>query len=633
VTTAAISPAFRRLAWPLAGVAALLVIAAAAPLVAPENPVRMDVAHRLAPPSAAHLLGQDEYGRDVLSRLVWGARVSLSVALAATALAALIGIAAGLIGGYFGRVAELLTVRLADIVLSFPPILLALLVVTLLGPGAATLTLVLAILYTPGFARVAYAEVLATRTLDYVEAARALGAKPMRVLFRTVLPNVAGPLLIQFSLTVAAAIVVESGLSFLGLGVVPPAPSWGLMIRGARATMEQNPLGLLWPCLALVLAILAINRLCDALRDSVDPRTAGRARHIVSARRVAPTIAETVASHEPALLTVTGLRTEIATQGGIIRAVDDVSFEVHPRETLAIVGESGSGKSMLGLSIMRLLPEPAAQIVAGGIALATKSGGPRDLARLDETALRRIRGDDLAMVFQEPMTSLNPVYRIGDQIAEAIRQHRRIGARAALRQAEAMLTRVGIADPKRRLADYPHRLSGGMRQRAMIAIALACDPKLLIADEPTTALDVTVQAQIVELLRRLQREQAGGMGMLFITHNLGVVAGLADRVLVMYAGRVVEEGEVRALFAAPKHPYTAGLLGSIRRPPPLPSGAAGKIRLQAIPGTVPDPLTLPAGCSFAPRCALAIERCREEMPVLRDVAPGRRSRCHRWEAL
>jgi peptide/nickel transport system permease protein len=265
----------RQLAGPISCVAAILLIAALAPQLAPHDPVRMDVAHRLARPTAAHLLGQDEYGRDVLSRLIWGARVSLTVAISSALIAGAAGVAIGLIGGYFGGIAEFFSVRLSDVILSFPPIVLALLVVTLLGPGVGTLTLVLSILYIPGYARVTYGEVLSARALDYVEAARAVGAGAPRILVRTVLPNIAGPILVQLSLTVASAIVIESGLSFLGLGVVPPTPSWGLMIRGARGTMEHNWTLLLWPCLALVVGILAVNRLCDTLRDVFDPR-AGR---------------------------------------------------------------------------------------------------------------------------------------------------------------------------------------------------------------------------------------------------------------------------------------------------------------------------------------------------------------------
>ncbi len=266
----------RRLWLPGALVALIILVAIAAPLLGLPDPVRQDIGRRLAGPTAASWLGRDEFGRDVLSRLIWGARTSLGVAFASALTAGLIGVLLGLIGGWSRGLAAFLSVRSMDIILCFPPVLLALLVVTLLGPGAATLILVLSVLYLPGFARVTYSEVLSVRGRDYVEATRALGAPTWYILLRTVLPNIAGPVLVQLSLAVAAAVVLESGLSFLGLGVVPPAPSWGLMIRGARATMEQAPLLLVWPCLALTLTILAMNLLCDAMRDAIDPRTAGR---------------------------------------------------------------------------------------------------------------------------------------------------------------------------------------------------------------------------------------------------------------------------------------------------------------------------------------------------------------------
>jgi len=266
----------KRLWLPGAFVALIILTALAAPLLGLPDPVRQDISQRLADPTASSWLGRDEFGRDVLSRLIWGARTSLGVAFTAALVAGLIGTTLGLIGGWASGLYAFLSVRSIEIIMCFPPVLLALLVVTLLGPGAATLILVLSVLYMPGFARVTYTEVLAMRGREFVEATRALGAKPSRILFVTVLPNIAGPLLVQLSLTVAAAVVIESGLSFLGLGVVPPAPSWGLMIRGARATMEQAPLLLLWPCAALTLTILAMNLLCDALRDAVDPRTSGR---------------------------------------------------------------------------------------------------------------------------------------------------------------------------------------------------------------------------------------------------------------------------------------------------------------------------------------------------------------------
>jgi peptide/nickel transport system permease protein len=629
----------RRLAWPLAAVGAILLLALFSPLLAPYDPAAQNVAARLAAPSLAHPLGQDEFGRDVLSRLLVGARASLRVALVSAVIAGAIGIAIGLVGGYFGGIVELFTIRLTDIILSFPPILLALLVVTLLGPGVGTLTFVLSILYVPAFARVTYGEVLSARALDYVEAARAAGAGAARIMLRTILPNILGPILVQFSLVVAAAILIESGLSFLGLGVVPPEPSWGLMIRGARGTMQHNPWLLLWPCIALVVTILAINRLCDALRDVFDPRVggavdAGTIRRLFDATLGLPaTRAAAAPRGQPAggvLLSVRDLSTHFATPDGILRAVDGVSFDLRRGETLAVVGESGSGKSITGLSLLGLVPRPAGRIVAGEILLSGRDGRVRDLAKLDEAGLQGIRGNEIAMVFQEPMTSLNPVYRIGDQIAEAVVRHRAVPAAEARAMALAALETVGIPDAARRIDDYPHQLSGGMRQRAMIAMALACEPSLLVADEPTTALDVTIQAQILDLMRGLKRGERGGMGILFVTHNFGVVAEMADRVLVMYAGRVVEEGDVRTIFRDPRHPYTRGLLGSIPGAP----GARGEDGLlRAIPGNVPSLRDLPPGCAFAPRCAWAEPACAASDPAIEVVAPGHRTRCRRWREL
>jgi peptide/nickel transport system permease protein len=629
----------RRLAWPLAAVGAILLLALFSPLLAPYDPAAQNVAARLAAPSLAHPLGQDEFGRDVLSRLLVGARASLRVALVSAVIAGAIGIAIGLVGGYFGGSVEFFTIRLTDIILSFPPILLALLVVTLLGPGVGTLTFVLSILYVPAFARVTYGEVLSARALDYVEAARAAGAGAARIMLRTILPNILGPILVQFSLVVAAAILIESGLSFLGLGVVPPEPSWGLMIRGARGTMQHNPWLLLWPCFALVVTILAINRLCDALRDVFDPRVggavdAGTIRRLFDATLGLPaTRAAAAPRGQPAgdvLLSVRDLSTHFATPDGILRAVDGVSFDLRRGETLAVVGESGSGKSITGLSLLGLVPRPAGRIVAGEILLSGRDGRVRDLAKLDEAGLQGIRGNEIAMVFQEPMTSLNPVYRIGDQIAEAVVRHRAVPAAEARAMALAALETVGIPDAARRIDDYPHQLSGGMRQRAMIAMALACEPSLLVADEPTTALDVTIQAQILDLMRGLKRGERGGMGILFVTHNFGVVAEMADRVLVMYAGRVVEEGDVRTIFRDPRHPYTRGLLGSIPGAP----GARGEDGLlRAIPGNVPSLRDLPPGCAFAPRCAWAEPACAASDPAIEVVAPGHRTRCRRWREL
>ena len=319
------------------------------------------------------------------------------------------------------------------------------------------------------------------------------------------------------------------------------------------------------------------------------------------------------------ILCVNGLRTQFSGPNGPVTVVDGVSLQLSQGETLAIVGESGSGKSVTAMSILRVLPEPPARIAAGEVLLEG-----RDLLKLDEDAMRAVRGHQISMIFQEPMTSLNPVMTIGDQIVEALREHHEMSRDAALAEAAALLERVRIPDAKRRVMDYPHRLSGGMRQRVMIAMALACRPQILIADEPTTALDVTVQAQILTLLAKLQAEF--GMGILLITHNLGVVARVAQRVMVMYAGRVVEEAPVGPLFKDPLHPYTEGLLGATPR---MHADAEDgpRQRLVDIPGTVPLPDKLPPGCAFAPRCPKAFERCRVERPELLPTRDGRKTAC------
>ena len=321
----------------------------------------------------------------------------------------------------------------------------------------------------------------------------------------------------------------------------------------------------------------------------------------------------------PPILEVRGLKTQFSGPKGFITVVEDVDFVLEAGATLAIVGESGCGKSVTAMSLLRVLPEPPARIAAGEVLLAG-----RDLLRLDEDQMRKVRGRDLSMIFQEPMTSLNPVMSIGKQIVEAIREHRAITGQAALEEAVALLERVRIPDAKQRIDEYPHRLSGGMRQRVMIAMALACRPKFLIADEPTTALDVTVQAQILALLARLQSEF--GMGMLLITHNLGVVAQIAQRVLVMYAGRIVEEAPVRDLFREPLHPYTEGLLGATPRMH-QDADEGARHRLIDIAGIVPLPDQLPPGCAFAPRCPKAFARCHVEQPALLPTHDGRKSAC------
>ena len=317
---------------------------------------------------------------------------------------------------------------------------------------------------------------------------------------------------------------------------------------------------------------------------------------------------------EKKLIDVNDLTTYFHVEEGVVKAVDGVSFEIYPGETLGVVGESGCGKSVTSLSIMRLIESPPGKIEKGEILFNGK-----DLTKLSQAQMRKIRGNDISMIFQEPMTSLNPVYTVGDQIMEAILIHKDVNKKEARRQAIDMLTKVGIPLPEQRVDEYPHQLSGGMRQRVMIAMALSCDPQLLIADEPTTALDVTIQAQILELMNGLKDQF--GMAIMMITHDLGVIAEVSDRVAVMYAGKIVEYTDVETLYANPKHPYTWGLMHSI------PHIEKDLERLEAIPGNVPNPLDFPEGCKYNTRCPFATDKCRVDEPEIEEVEEGHHVAC------
>jgi oligopeptide/dipeptide ABC transporter ATP-binding protein len=318
------------------------------------------------------------------------------------------------------------------------------------------------------------------------------------------------------------------------------------------------------------------------------------------------------------LLEIRSLTTHFFTEEGVVRAVEDVSFEIYPGEVLGLVGESGCGKSVTGLSVLRLIPIPPGRIISGEILF-----DGRNLFTLEEKEMEKVRGNEISMIFQEPMTSLNPVFTIGDQIMEAIILHQKLDKKEARKKAIEILDRVRIPSPEKQIDSYPHQLSGGMRQRAMIAMALSCQPKLLIADEPTTALDVTIQAQVLQLLKEIQREM--GMAVMLITHDLGVVSEIADRVAVMYAGRIFEYGSIETIFGQMRNPYTRGLMDSI------PSLTEKRERLSAIPGQVPNPMDLPVGCKFHPRCYLTIEDCKKGEVPLFQVNGDHFSRCIRWK--
>ena len=609
---------FSRQPFAMASLAFLVIVTLAAifaPLVAPYAPNHQDLNAINQGPSSAHWLGTDDLGRDILSRLIWGGRVSLRATFEIVGIAAVIAIPIGLIAGFFRGAVDTVIMRFMDALFSFPPLVLALTVAALLGASLNDTALAIAIVFVPSFVRLLRGEVIAVREENFIEAARSLGATSNRLIRRHVVPNVASPIIIQLALALGFALLVEAGLSFLGLGEQPPTPSWGSMLNEGYQFIFSSPWALVFPGLAIMLSVLSFNLVADGLRDSLGrerPKSSSlvgterksRLAQIVGAARPGSVAAqareEAKAKAAPAadtktLLSVDRLRIEFLTDGRWLPVMENGTFELERGRTLGLVGESGSGKTVSALAIMGLLPP------RGCRASGSARFQGRDLMRMSPAALRQIRGNEIGMIFQEPMTSLNPAFTVGNQIAEQVRTHRKLGKTESWKVAVEMLERVEIPSAAERARDYPHAFSGGMRQRVMIAMALSCSPKLLIADEPTTALDVTTQAQIVQLLHTLQREEE--MAMIFVTHDLGVIADVADDVVVMYAGQIVEHTKSAELFVRPRHPYTEALLSSI--PQLTPAGQP----LHFIPGIVPRPDQLPAGCRFHPRCSYSTDAC------------------------
>jgi peptide/nickel transport system permease protein len=599
----------------------LMLVAILAPVIAPHDPNQQRIGEPFAGPASEHLLGTDKLGRDTLSRLIYGARVSLRTGFQIIIVGLLFAVPIGLFAGYRGGRTDNFIMRVMDALSSIPFLIAALAVVGVLGPGIEKVAIALSIVIIPGFVRLIRAQSLAVREETFIEASHSLGTRTRTILFKRVLPNVASPLIVAVTLATGAVLIAEAGLSLLGFGIRPPDPSWGSMLQAGYEVIFTHPWQVLVPGFVLAITVLAFNTIGDALRDALGlgvPRIKGFKSRlgITSVKR--EELPETAPSPTGAMLDVDGLTVQFQTEGGPVTVVDHVGFSIAPGEVLGLVGESGSGKTVSSLSIMRLVPSPPGQVIDGTIRL-----GGRDLLSLSQKDMLDVRGVEVAMVFQDPMTSLNPAYTIGNLLTEAVRAHNDVSKAEARARAEELLTQVGIPDPRRRLKDYPHQLSGGMRQRALLAIALAGNPRLLIADEPTTALDVTVQSQILDLIRKLQAET--GMAVLFVTHDLGVIADLCDRVVVMYAGQIVEEATVHDLFERPRHPYTEGLLNAI------PQVAGAGERLVSIPGVVPSPAAMPTGCRFEPRCPYAVPACRE--PVALIPRAGRPVRCIRAEEL
>ncbi|SDY60714.1 dipeptide/oligopeptide/nickel ABC transporter permease/ATP-binding protein [Herbiconiux ginsengi] len=544
----------------------LIVLAAIlAPLLTPQDPNFANIQSLLSAPSAEHPLGTDGAGRDVLARLLYGTRYSLAAALLGTAIAAILGVVGGLIAGYYGRWFASVSSWVISLIMALPGIVVLLAARAVLGPSLWMAMAVFGVLLAPAFFRLVYTAVVNVRGELFVDAARVSGVGDFSIIGRHILSVVRAPIIIQFAFVMGIAIAIQAGLDFLGLGDTS-VPTWGNMLNDAFARMYKNPVLLVWPSVAIALTSVALALFANALRDELE--RSGRVR--VRRRRVrgtapAPAVVlpadvvvhpETTADSREKLLVVDSLVVGYdQPDGSLKQVVNGVSLTVRQGEVHGLIGESGSGKTQTAWSILRLLPE-GGRIVGGSVVF-----GGTDLASLSDTEMRKVRGRRISYIPQEPMSNLDPSFTIGSQLVEPMRIALGISSADAKKRALELLARVGIPNPERTYAAYPHEVSGGMAQRVLIAGAVSCEPDLVIADEPTTALDVTVQAEILDLLRGLQKEL--GVSILIVTHNFGVVADLCDRVSVMRDGLIVETGPVRAIFADPQHPYTKSLFDAI----------------------------------------------------------------------
>jgi peptide/nickel transport system permease protein len=612
----------------------VLVASLLASLVSPYDPLVANFMDSLQGPSRQHPLGTDLLGRDVLSRMLHsGTAAFLNIAVAlsvALFISVPIGVLAGQLRGRFDTVVT----RSADLVLSVPGILVFLIVLAVFQQNMMAAMVAFGFLSSPGQIRVIRSAAIAVGEEPYIAAARVSGLSKWQIAMRHILPRVIGPILVNMSLLAAQALGLNTGLNFLGLGVRPPAPSWGGLIADAANAMAQQP-WLLVPTGGIVaLVILALVLLGDTLRDVfVESWSGGReseGRNRTGTLSAAGTRALHDASRADAqlsdcpmpLVQVKDLTVAFPSperEDGWLPVVRGMSLGIGRNESVGLVGESGCGKTLTGLALLGLLPK-GARVLGGSIQVdgtETLSMRKRERAAL--------RGSVVAFISQEPMVALDPLFSVGNQLREAIRTHIPLTRRQADARALELLEQVQITDPRHVVRQYPHELSGGMAQRVSIAIALSGNPSVLIADEPTTALDVTVQAEIIDLLRTIQK--ATGMAILFISHDWGVVADMCSRVVVMYAGQGVEYGPLMDMLELPLHPYTKGLL--LANPRLTERGSA----LSTIPGTVPTPLQWPAGCHFHGRCQYAQPACTAGPIGLGAFGGGRLSRCIRTEAI
>jgi peptide/nickel transport system permease protein len=615
---------------------ALVITAIVAPIAMPwvSHQQAGDLTALNQTPSWSHPLGTDSLGRDILERILVGTRVTLVATLEAVLVAFGLAIPIGILAGYLGGRIDRVVGWFVDLGLALPALILVIVVVSVFKGSTLAAMIALGVLAAPGIIRVIRSAVLPVREELYVAAARVTGLSRIYIMRRHILPRISGPILVQASLFAGAVVLAQAGLAFLNLLGAPPAPSWGQMIADGTQNITLQP-WLIWPPgIAMMLTVLAFGFLGDTLQEALSeswqaPRRRTRGRRLRDGLRgrglVRPRSAEPVgddrATTRPsdALLVVEDLTVVLPLPQGPTPVVQNVSFEIARGETVGIVGESGCGKTMTAMSILGLAAGN------GTISQGRIDFLGRDLAALDDKALQKVRGKEIGLISQEPMVSFNPTFRVGWQIAHLIRIHHGVSRAESLDRAVELLGRVRLNDPADVARRYPHELSGGMAQRVSIAAALAGDPQLLIADEPTTALDVTVQAEILDLLRDLQRER--GMAILLVTHDWGVIADICERVVVMYAGEAVERATIDRLFDAPLHPYTEALLAA------NPTDAAAGQDLPAIAGSVPKPGDWPAGCHFHPRCAYATAECRTEpIPLLRP-AGDRETRCIHYQVL
>ncbi len=576
-----------------------LFLLAIAPLITKHDPNQAtSFADFLKTPSGEYWLGTDSVGRDIWARIIFGTRFAFTAGAVAVLTALAIGIPLGLTIGFFRGWVDRVVMRVVEAIVAIPAVVLAISIIAVTGPGLITAMFAIGLVYSMIITRLTRAEVFAAREELYVDGARAAGSSNTRIMFRHILPNIAPALIVQTTLLFATSILAEAALSFLGLGASSNEASWGRMLRSAQESIDQS----IWPAfppgIAIFVTVVAFNVFGDGLRDAFGREARGGRVGVGDVERVGELRTEPPADDN--LVSVRDLSVRFPRPGTTddVAVVSDVDFDIDKGRIMALVGESGSGKSITALSLLGLVPDPgrasASSIMLDG----------RDLVGLDFDELRSIRGKEIGLISQEPSAALNPAYTVGRQIAEPLIYHLGMTKAEARAQAIELMTRVGIPEPETRIDSFPHQFSGGMAQRVVIAMALACNPKLLIADEPTTALDVTVQGQVLDLIGDLSRDL--GVSVLLITHDLGVVADLASDVAVMYAGQIVETGKLLDVFHRPRHPYTEGLIKAI------PRNEARLGELPTISGVVPPPWEWPDGCHFAPRCPYATEQCRSE---------------------